>query len=139
MVRVEHEDLEYDPTNGLMYVDGIPFTGMAYAIHPNGSAEYEAEYRDGLKCGVSREWYRGGQLAFEGTLRNGGLHGVERHWHVNGVLSSESFGEYGILVKRQRWNEQGKLLEEYELLEDSPDWRMIRELRKKYGDATDHK
>jgi antitoxin component YwqK of YwqJK toxin-antitoxin module len=136
MMRVLHDDLEYEPTDGLYYYDNTPFTGMVYAIYPDGSMEYEGEYREGVSWGVTKEWYPEGQLAYESTCRNGGLHGIERRWHNNGVLASESTGEYGILVRKQQWNEQGKLTEEYQLREDNPDWKKILELRQKYGDET---
>lgn len=47
MERVPDENLEY-ADNGLYYLNGVPFTGVAYTLYDDGRLESEVEIQNGL-------------------------------------------------------------------------------------------
>lgn len=119
--------------DGLSYYDGEPFTGVAYAEWPDGTLESESEYREGLPWGKSKSWHKDGNLFAECEMFQDALHGFAREWSANGQLISEIKAEYGIVLRERRWNEQGELLEDYELKETDSDFTQLLEYRKLYG------
>ena len=47
------------------------FTGVVYNVYDNRQFEFEHNYKDGKKDGLSRSWYENGQLEFEGNWKDG--------------------------------------------------------------------
>jgi len=58
-------------SNRVAYYQGELFDGIAYTVYPNGTLHYEAEYRDGKKNGVLRNWDSDGRLLFSEKYING--------------------------------------------------------------------
>ena len=132
-MRVPAENLVYDD---LYYLDGKPFTGVAYIMDDSGDwVQGEIEFKDGSESGVKREWWETGKLAYEGTLRGGRVHGKKRRWHYNGQLAEEGEYEYGIPVRERSWDEEGQLLEDYQLRETDPDYQRIQRYRAQEQEA----
>jgi len=125
--RVPHESLEY--AEGHMYLSGEPFTGVGYFVDDKGKLEGEITYRDGLRWGLKRGWFDSGTLAHESPMFLGVLHGKKREWHRNGQLAEEGDYELGFPLGKKRWDENGKLIEEYELKETDPDYKKLQEYR----------
>ena len=105
-----------------------PFTGVAFSIEW-GVLTAEAEYREGLRSGLLRQWHRGGGLVAEGTFLAGTIQGSYREWHRNGQLALERVGEYGILLSEKKWDEQGRLVTQYAIEEGSEDWKSLQQRR----------
>lgn len=133
MQRVSERALRYNDKEGLYYYDGSPFTGVAFTTYPNGSPMSEAEYKDGLFNGVSRGWWESGKLEAESNYAFGALHGISRMWHASGQLAEEEEHEHAILVRSKKWDEAGKLVEEFELKESDPGYQALLQSRKAYG------
>jgi antitoxin component YwqK of YwqJK toxin-antitoxin module len=134
MRRVPAKSLSY-PGDGLYYLDGVPFAGVAYFPKPDGWVEGETEYRDGLRWGLVREWYRSGALAYEASFFRDAVHGRKREWHENGQLASDGGYEYGITVWEKKWDEQGRPIDDYRVRETDPDYKTIQHHRRVYGTA----
>jgi antitoxin component YwqK of YwqJK toxin-antitoxin module len=117
------------------YYDGVPFTGIAYAEDDAGHPLYEVSYRDGVRWGLSREWYHDGRLCSESSFVREWAHGRFRQWHGNGQLAEQQEYEWGVLHCRKAWDEEGRLLEDYTLAESSPEFTMLKERRAKRGQA----
>src|SRR5262245_47083634 len=135
MKRVPEGSLEY-PGNGCYYLDDKPFTGVGFALHPDGWLQVETEYKDGLKWGTQREWFAADKLLTEAELKSGVVHGKQRFWHRNGKLAEEGEYEFGVPLRRKKWDEDGNLVEDFELKETDPDsnyhfLEKLREIRKK--------
>src|SRR5215813_603490 len=109
MTRVPQSSLEFE--EGLMMLDGTPFTGIGY-IERNGEVIEEAEYRNGLKWGVSKTMFPGGKPYKHSRLFAGVRHGRHREWHFSGELAEEADYELGFLVRRKKWDEDGDLIDE---------------------------
>src|SRR5438552_9371533 len=109
MKRVPYKSLEYD--DGLMLLDGEPFTGIGYFLDPEGQLQGEIEYRNGLEWGMKREWYAPGKPYYEGRLYRGVLDGKKREWHQNGQLAEEGDYELGFKLRKKCWDEDGNLKE----------------------------
>lgn len=136
MKRVSADQLEY-PGDGLYYLQGSPFTGIAYRLHREGTLRSELEYRDGLRWGMSREWYGPEQPMVEAPYFKGVLHGRAREWHRNGQLAEDGEYEYGIALWEQEWDEDGTLTSEHRLSEAEPDYETLRRYRELYGRDSD--
>jgi len=117
------------------YYDGVLFTGVAYAENQDGRLLYEARYRDGLHWGLSQEWYLDGQLCSESSFVREWAHGPFRQWHGNGQLAEQEEYEWGVLLSRKAWDEEGSLLEDFTLSESSPEFAVLRERRANWGRA----
>jgi antitoxin component YwqK of YwqJK toxin-antitoxin module len=133
MRRVPNKSLEYD--DGLMFLDGEPFTGAGNLFDDDGKLVGEIEYRNGLEWGMKRGWNKPGELYYEGPFFMGVLHGKQREWHPNRQLAEEADYELGFLRRKKRWDENGNLEEEYELKETDPDYKALQEYRRMYKDA----
>lgn len=128
MKRVPASSLVYD--DGQYYLDGKPFTGVAYILEDNADwVQGEIEIKDGLESGVKREWWKPGKLMSEATWRGGALHGKLRSWHSNGQLDEEGEYEFGIPIWERTWDEDGELLEEYQLKEGEPNYAYLQKMR----------
>jgi antitoxin component YwqK of YwqJK toxin-antitoxin module len=132
MFRVPNDALEYD--EGVMLLDGEPFDGVGYMVDDAGQLVGEIEYRDGLEWGMKRGWNVPDQLYYEGRFFRGVLHGKQREWHSNGQLAEDGDFEFGFVLRKKRWDDEGNLLEEYELKETDPDYASLQDYRRMYRD-----
>ena len=54
--------------------------------HENGQKQYEHNYKDGNRHGLSVGWYNNGQKSYEHNYKDGNLHGLSVGWHKNGQI-----------------------------------------------------
>ena len=133
MKRVPYDSLEYSD-DGDYCLDEQLFTGVAFSRHKDGWLEREIEYRNGAEWGMKRHWYAPNKLLVEAQMRAGVVHGKERRWYRTGPLEEETDCEFGIVLRRRTWDENGILVDEYELKETDSDFDSIREFREMYKD-----
>jgi len=124
--------LEY-PGDGLHYLNGEPFTGILEFPQPGGGLEGEEEYKAGLLSGRRRIWHASGQLQEEAECAWGGYHGRVREWYEDGRLAADEVYEYGIRTRGTRWDEQGRVAEEFELSEADPAYHTLELSRAAFG------
>ncbi len=104
-----HEDLlELRADEGLVYYNNKPFTGVAVSLYDKENMAGSIPYRDGIKQGIYKKWFKDGTLSFESNYKDGKQHGKTKTWWQNGKLRSESNFEQGIAhgVQRQ-WYQSG--------------------------------
>jgi antitoxin component YwqK of YwqJK toxin-antitoxin module len=130
--RVPNDLLEYD--DGVMFLDGEPFTGVGFFLDAAGFLHAEIEYRNGLEWGIKRGWHAPDEPAYQDQLFMGVLHGTKREWHRNKRLAEEGDYELGFRLRRKRWDENGNLLEEFELKETDPGYEELEKYRAIYKD-----
>jgi len=128
MKRVPQDSLDY-PGDGYYYLDNEPFTGVAFSLYEDGSLEAATEYKHGLGWGLAREWFGPNKLQSEAELQRGVVHGKERIWYPDGRLREEGDYEHGITLKRKKWDEDGNLVEDFELKETDSNFTLLRQLR----------
>jgi antitoxin component YwqK of YwqJK toxin-antitoxin module len=133
MKRVPKKSLYYK--DGHQYLDGEPFTGVGYFENAKGQLTGEIEYRDGLEWGKRREWTAPDKLSLEDAMWLGVMHGKSREWFLNGKLAEEKDYELGILVRQKFWDENGRLIESYEMVKEDPEYQELQDYRKIYKDA----
>ncbi len=131
-VRVTTEQLDY-PGDGLYYRDGKPFTGVLELRLPSGGMEAEEEYKDGLLSGRTREWHPSSSIRLEAECAWGGYHGRVREWYEDGRLAADAAYEYGIRTRETRWDELGRVVEEFDLSEADPDYHTLKLSRAAFG------
>jgi hypothetical protein len=113
MIRVEEDDLEWDDNNLPSY-EGEPFTGECIEVAADGRLLSLTTYVNGLDEGPFRAWSGDGVLVVEGTSHLGRTIGVQREWYSTGALKVErNYGEYGVLLRYQQWDEDGNLIEDW--------------------------
>jgi antitoxin component YwqK of YwqJK toxin-antitoxin module len=132
MIKVPHQELEY-PGDGLYYLDGQPFTGVAFRLARDGFERSQIEYREGLRWGAVHEWYAPGQPKVEASYYKGALHGRAREWHRNGNPAEDGAYEYGITLWEKNWEEDGTLTKDYRLEPSHPDFLTLERYRALYA------
>ncbi|AWQ14959.1 toxin-antitoxin system YwqK family antitoxin [Bacillus velezensis] len=109
--------------------NGQPFTGLAYELYPNGQIIYFTKYKNGLAHGLTSEFYENGNKKSEKEYRYGQLHGKSIIWFENGRKKSEQQYEHSILICEKSWDEEGNLLNQYELDTSSPHFEILESRR----------
>ena len=135
MKRVLARTLEY-PGDGLYYLDGEPFTGVAFSLAKDGQEKSQVEYRQGLLWGSMKEWYEPGVPMVDKYLFKGVLHGRGREWHRNGLLAEDGEYEYGITLWEKIWDKNGNLEKDYQVKESDPDYQRLLRYRAFYEPET---
>jgi antitoxin component YwqK of YwqJK toxin-antitoxin module len=126
--RVTDEQLDY-PGDGLYYLEGQPFTGVVECRLPDGTLVAESEHRDGLLWGRKRSWHPSGGLELDAECAWGGYHGRVREWYEDGRLAADLEYEYAVKVRATRWDEQGRVVEEFVLSESDPAYQIVQAAR----------
>lgn len=139
MLRINLNNLDEDYTEGgtvLLVLDGKPFTGIAYEMSSQDTLWSEQCYEEGILSGLSRDWYLNGQLRSQTDYRWNRVHGHDREWFENGQLKSDAIVELGIAIRKQEWDEEGNLIKDYHIKDDtwiSNHLESQRELFRKLG------
>jgi len=128
MKRVAQNSLDY-PGDGYYYLDDKPFTGVAFSLYEAGSLKSETEYKHGLKWGLDRHWFGPDKFQYEAELQRGVVHGKKRVWHPDGKLKEEGDYEFGIELKSKKWDEDGNLVEDFELKETDSNFNLLQQFR----------
>lgn len=134
MSRVPNESLDYTD-DGLYCYEGEPFTGISYFQGKGGWLKAEHEYRDGMRWGPSKGWFKPGSPEYEEQWSQGLLHGLRREWHEGGRLAAEETYEYGIRLWGKRWDEEGNPAEDFRLEETDPNFDTLQMYRAAYKKA----
>lgn len=137
MEQVNIFDLTYNEDDGLYYLNGELFSGLAYSMRDGAFRDAEISYENGTRSGLTREWYSPGHLALHETYFDGMLHGSARSWYENGQLEEEGEYEYGVVLWEKSWDESGNILSSYSLEKDSSQYEFLQKLREIYRSQTD--
>jgi len=102
--------------------DSDPFTGLLVEFYPDGNRKVAIEVEGGKPHGLSRGWYRNGQLEVKEYLVEGVAHGPRTRWYANGQKRSEARIENGQIVGRFiQWHNNGRKAAEATLVDGKPD------------------
>lgn len=119
--------------SGLLFHNGKPFVGLrCWDDEHDEYSDGEKEYRAGVMWGISQAWYLDGSLAYCGRMVWGLWHGEYRHWHKNGRLAVVLQYELGCHLTERQWDENGQLIADMAVEEESQDRRQARQLRVKF-------
>ena len=110
-------------------LNGSPFTGVACDYFPDGAVRSESQFKNGHQEGFAREWYENGVLKFEKSYLGESLHGVSKYWHPNGQLKDESVFEYAICLESKEWDENGRLVREFQIQPTDPAYQYLEQKR----------
>lgn len=88
------------------------------------------------RCG--RDWYSSGRLRSESWYRENALHGFSQEYSDDQVKVLEEVYEYGILVRRTRWDNTGRETETWVIDPDGPSFVRLQRYRaqKRWPDVT---
>ena len=75
--------------------------------HPNGQLQSKETWLDGTATEMRQCWYEDGQMRWSMTEINGKQHGISRSWHKNGQLESRIEFNHGVIVKAEKWDQNG--------------------------------
>lgn len=135
MKRENEESLDYVGNRKLL--DDEPFTGIGYYLDEDGRLESEISYQDGIQVGLRRAWFETGQLRHEYPMFRGVFHGKVREWYRHGQLALEADYEFGHDLHHKRWNQDGDLIETYQIDNNSSGYKELEEYRAAYKDELD--
>jgi antitoxin component YwqK of YwqJK toxin-antitoxin module len=98
----------------LMYFEGKPFTGVAFAVHENGQLRSEFNYKAGKEDGLWSNWDDNGVLTDNGKSIDGYLSryttyfpNSEKHYEI---YYSDTIGGLYDWDKLKKWDKDGQLL-----------------------------
>lgn len=110
MQRIDLDDpeVDLDYAQRLLY-RGELFTGEVEE-YLAGHRVSLVTYREGLRDGPFREWYKSGALRAEGTMKMGSLVGEYKNWHENGVLAEKKIhsADDGFPLSHYEWDDEGR-------------------------------
>jgi antitoxin component YwqK of YwqJK toxin-antitoxin module len=97
----------------------IDYSGEVFYCQEDCKVEYWLNYKDGKKDGLSRMWYKNGQLWYERNYKDGKEDGLRRGWYDSGKLRLKmNFKDgKGVGTYREWWESNGKLKIEYKYSE----------------------
>lgn len=133
-------DTGWVESQGILFLNGTPFSGWKFATGEIGDTIYLGGYIEGLKEGVhqskypagevyeerqfiagrqtgrGRQWHANGRLAFEAEYQQDQYEGLVQSWYENGEQHERFHYQYGREEGlQQRWDEQGNVLANYEV------------------------
>jgi antitoxin component YwqK of YwqJK toxin-antitoxin module len=118
-IDVNSTDKNLTKEKGTYFLFDKMLNGRIIAYFENGDTASIGEYANGVKNGVTRKWYGGGQLKFEGNYADGIYDGTVAEWYPDGRPYSLFNYEAGKEVGRQQaWQENGKFKANYEVIGD---------------------
>lgn len=94
------------------YIEGKPFTGVAFDVYYNGDLAWEGNYEAGKLDGLRKEWHENGQLQFEDNYKEGDLI-LSKSYRSNGQLEYEGYYKDGEPVSSKDYNSNGEVIYEY--------------------------
>lgn len=125
--RVNDDDLDWD--DDLRVLDGTPYSGTAFLLHPDGTLAFEVTYRDGFEEGVHREWHPNGELKRTWFAERGRATGKVEEWHACGRIRSVGVYEFGVEIHYDEWDESGNLVAHRQIDENSALFDYVRSMR----------
>lgn len=134
-LKVNLDDL-YLTDDDIVLYQQKPFTGVSVETI-RGTLIGEESYRNGEKHGSTKEWYSSGVLKLEYCYTRGALDGICREWFENGKLKSERKHELGIRVYEKVWDADGNLIENYQISEEHPYYKLLMQRRRENQDKSD--
>ena len=82
---VHYEELEWrgEVPEGTKFPIGadIHYTGKSYKLYPNGQKEFETNWKDGQRHGLTVYWRESGELWFKGNYKNDKREGLWVYWY----------------------------------------------------------
>ncbi|MEK7949911.1 toxin-antitoxin system YwqK family antitoxin [Luteolibacter soli] len=132
MKRVDIEDCELG--DDMVLFEGVPFSGILFALHDDGIIAYEHEFRDGFPDGISKDWHQNGVLRREACFKWGRVDGLVKEYYPNGERMLEKEVEFGATVALQRWGEEGRLVEDWVVDLDSATGRYVERCRREVAE-----
>jgi len=104
---VPDEEIEYS-ADGLAVRAGERFTGIVEDLFPDGTVQFETEYRLGILDGVSRTFWPDGTLRHE-TWYDYGVKLRERSWYSSGGAQEDTVLDRDGLKHHYRYAENGSV------------------------------
>ena len=133
MLRVSEDELEFRGDKRFLF--GAPFSGVGFALYPNGQLSMETPYVDGWAEGLCREWHENGQLASERVVSRGRSNGHYLEWRQTGEIKVRAKYELGIELEYNEWSETGELITSRKMDPTAPNsqYPILVKFRQIYG------
>jgi antitoxin component YwqK of YwqJK toxin-antitoxin module len=120
-----------DMTDELVYLyEGELFTGIGFELGLDNRIISEISYKNGFQEGPARDWYESGELQSEAYYKENSLHGASKEWYKNGKIKSEALYEFGVPLEYKEWDEDGKVVNEFQLSKDDIRFKLLEDLKK---------
>jgi antitoxin component YwqK of YwqJK toxin-antitoxin module len=121
-LRLNIDDIDCDEGDDQIFYQGESFTGILYELAIDGNLSYEEEHTNGFPSGYQRMWWEPGKLREEIIYYHPDRPDSKyTEWYLNGVMKELKEDYNRTLLRHQKWNERGILIERWETLNE-PDW-----------------
>lgn len=128
-MRIDLEQLEFD--EDMCTLDGLPYSGSAYANYPDGTLERELSFEVGLKNGPCKVFFPNGQLGRQWNANRGAAHGEVREWYSSGQLKSVGNYEFGVELSYDEWDANGSQIASRRIDKDSELMKYVETIRER--------
>ncbi|MBL8179755.1 MAG: hypothetical protein JNK48_34065 [Bryobacterales bacterium] len=126
-LRVDSNELEWE--DYVCYREGLPFSGVAFELRPNGALWSEQTYAGGLLDGISRDYHEHGGLDSETVYKLGIANGPSRAFYPSGKPKYERLIELGIVVRAREYDENGAVVKDQTLQPSDSNYRLLEAAR----------
>ena len=95
---------------GVLYLNGRPFSGNQYALYRSGDTAFITPFYNGREYGVAKQWYENKQLKEVRHFVQGKKTGIHTGWWENGQLQFVyHFNKDAFEGSVQEWYANGRL------------------------------
>jgi antitoxin component YwqK of YwqJK toxin-antitoxin module len=113
MERIRRSEVELEEENDF-FINDEPITGVLYEVYENGQLQYEKTIVNSILEGLFESWYSNGQLKSTGSYQKNKKEGTWSSYFSNAQLESSIEYLQGHIVKKEKLNECGNLIEKLE-------------------------
>jgi antitoxin component YwqK of YwqJK toxin-antitoxin module len=113
VAEVNKSELILDAAKGLVFDKNQPFSGISKLYYKNGQLAEKISYREGKKDGVLQKWFVNGMLSYEANYKSNKRHGRVTSWWQNGNKRTiGNFVESKANGPQKQWYSSGALFKQ---------------------------
>lgn len=128
--NVKDLDGQLDQNATILYQNGHPYSGIVYEAF-QGRTDVEYEVFNGVKQGKETEFYPNGKIQSVSQYADNLLDGPLVRYYESGVVEERAMFEKGVCIRSTSYDEDGQVIEEFAISEESPEHSWLTYLRQK--------
>ncbi|HEX8325914.1 MAG TPA: hypothetical protein VF629_00120 [Hymenobacter sp.] len=129
-INIDALDGRIDQNVTVLYQNGQPYSGTVYEMS-QGRTDVEYEVFNGVKHGIETEFYPDGKIQSVSQYIGNLLDGPLINYYESGAVEEKAIFEKGVCVRSTSYDENGQVVEEYTISEESPEYPWLTYLRQK--------
>lgn len=128
--NVDALESRIDQNVATFYQNGQPYTGIVYEAF-QGRTDVEYDVVNGVKQGIETEYYPTGIVQSVSQYLDNLLDGPLIRYHEGGAVEEKAMFEKGVCIRSTSYDGAGRVIEDYTISEQSPEFPWLTYLRQK--------